>query len=421
MNRATVSQNVAVSPPPHNYQSKNLKSTVDQLAALGGDPLYEQPLHVGSPNLPPRDSLYAAIDRILDNRWLTNNGEMVQAFEQRICDMLGVRNCVATVNGTAGIEIAIRAAELTGEIILPSFTFIATAHAAAWLGLNPIFCDVDPATHNIDPALIESLITERTSAIMAVHVWGRPCALDQLAEVSARHGLHLLYDAAHAFGCSVGTRPIGNFGNAEIFSFHATKFVSCFEGGAVVTNDDAYADRMRLMRNFGFSGKDNIVELGINAKLSEVCAAMGLCSLDIMPDIVAQNRQNYEDYKAQLSTVPGITPIDYAAGSENNYQYVVAEVDPERYGMDRDTLVALLDAERIFARRYFYPGCHQAEPYIGSQVWELPHTEALASRVISLPSGLNTKRQDITRVSQLIRFLQQNAAEINQALEEGGG
>lgn len=395
-----------------------MKRTVDQLAAFGGTPLFEQPLHVGSPNLPEREQLYRRIDRILDNRWLTNNGEMVQAFENEIEKMLGVRHCIATVNGTAAIEVAIRAAHLSGEIILPSFTFVATAHAVAWLGLKPVFCDVDPETHNLDPATIEPLITERTSAIMGVHVWGRPCATDAVAEIAGRHGLHVLYDAAHAFGCSDGRRHVGNFGHAEMFSFHATKFINSFEGGAVVTNDDDYADRMRLMRNFGFRGKDNIIELGINAKLNEVCAAMGLCSLEIMPRIIDANRRSYESYRERLGGIPGISLIHYDPGIDNNYQYVVAEVDEAGFGLSRDQLATLLEAEGVIARRYFYPGCHQTAPYRDGGPYDLPRTEALARRVLSLPAGANARAEDVEGVASLVRFLQQNAAAVREKLAE---
>ncbi len=396
-----------------------MKRNIDQLAIFGGTPLFDEPLHVGSPNLPPRDQLYSRIDRILDNRWLTNNGEMVQEFERRICELLGVRHCIATVNGTAGIEIAIRAAGLSGEIIVPSFTFVATAHAVEWLGLEAVFCDIDPATHNLDPSRVEELITDRTAAIMGVHVWGRPCDLDALAEIAARRRLHLLYDAAHAFGCSSeGGRHLGNFGDAEVFSFHATKFVNCFEGGAVVTNDDDYAERMRLARNFGFCGKDNVIALGINAKLSEVCAAMGLCSMDMMEDVIAANERNYADYRELLGGVPGIRFIDYDPGIRNNFQYAVAEVDADAFGLTRDELVTLLDAERIIARRYFYPGCHQLAPYADRRDWSLPHTEAVANCVVSLPNGLQTGADDVARVAGLISFLQSHADAVTNRLAE---
>ena len=179
-------------------------------------------------------------------------------------------------NATVALEIAIRAMGMSGEVIVPSFTFVATAHALQWQEITPVFCDIDPRTHNLDPNRIEEMITPRTTGIIGVHVWGRPCAVDALAEIAQRRHLKLLFDAAHAFGCSYQGQMIGNFGDAEVFSFHATKFFNTFEGGAVVTNDDELAAKMRLMKNFGFHGYDNVIYVGTNGKMSEVSAAMGL-------------------------------------------------------------------------------------------------------------------------------------------------
>src|SRR4051794_25016690 len=197
-----------------------------------------------------------------DKRWFSNQGPYVREFEDKLSKLLGVKHCIPVCNGTIAMELAIRALDLKGEVIVPSFTFISAAHALQWQEITPVFCDVDPKTHNLDPKKIEAMITPRTTAIVAVHTWGRPCEVDTLSRVARRNDLRLLFDAAHAFGCSHEGRAIGNFGDAEVFSFHATKFFNTFEGGAVATNDDELAARIRLMKNFGFQGNDNVVYIG---------------------------------------------------------------------------------------------------------------------------------------------------------------
>src|SRR5690606_11646345 len=224
------------------------KSRLDQLALRGGFPEFAEPLHVGRPNQGDRATLMRRIEGVLDRNWLTNDGPLVEELEQRIAADLGVRHCVAMCNGTIALEIAIRAAGLTGEVIVPSFTFVATAHALQWQGITPVFCDVEPFTHTIDPARVEELITPRTSGIVGVHVWGRACAVDELTAIAHRNNLALLFDAAHAFGCTYRQQRLGSFGDAEVFSFHATKFMNSCEGGAITTNDDAFAEKVRLMR-----------------------------------------------------------------------------------------------------------------------------------------------------------------------------
>ncbi len=255
------------------------------LAVLGGVPAFAEPLHVGRPNVPDRAKLLQRIEGALDRRWFTNDGPLVQEFEAALVRQLQVKHVVAMCNGTTALEIAIRALELKGEVIVPSFTFVATAHALQWQEITPVFADIEPATHLIDPAQVERLITPRTTGIIGVHTWGRPCDVAALAEIADRRGLTLLFDAAHAMGCTHRGVPIGRFGAAEVFSFHATKCVHSFEGGAVATNDDDLAEKLRLMRNFGFAGYDRVVYLGINGKLSEIHAAMGLTSLEDLPRV----------------------------------------------------------------------------------------------------------------------------------------
>lgn len=366
----------------------------------------EKPLYVGTPNVGDREALLARINDMLDRRWLSNNGPLVQEFEKKICDLLGVKHAVAMCNATVALEIASKALDLKGEVILPSYTFIATAHALQWQGITPIFADIDPESHNIDPSKIEALITPHTTGIVGVHVWGRACDTEAIEAIAAKHNLRVMYDASHGFGCSVGGRMLGNFGACEVFSFHATKFINCFEGGAVVTNDDALAEKMRLMRNFGFKGFDNVIYLGVNGKMSEVCAAMGLTNLEAMEDIVAVNRRNYLAYCEELQSVAGVSVIRYDQAEKNNYQYVVIEVDPDVCPRTRDEIVEALHAENVIARKYFWPGCHRMEPYRTTQpeVWKsLPETERVAAKVIVLPTGQTVDEATVRRVCGIIK------------------
>jgi len=396
-----------------------VKTCLSDLAIFGGAPAFAQELHVGRPNIGDRQRLVQRLEDLLDRRWLTNNGPFVQEFEQRVADFLRTKHCVVMCNATVALEIAIRALKLHGEVIVPSFTFIATAHALQWQEITPVFCDVDPVTHNLDPARVEVMITPRTTGIIGVHVWGRPCAIEALSEIAQRRGLKLMFDAAHAFGNSYKGRMIGNFGQAEVFSFHATKFFNTFEGGAVTTNDDDLAARMRLMKNFGFSGYDNVIYVGTNGKMSEISAAMGLTGLESLEEFIAANRRNYAAYQAGLQDMPGIQLIVYDETEACNYQYIIVEVDEATAGISRNDLVRVLHAENVLARRYFFPGCHEMEPYrsyfphAGSL---LPETNRLAQRVMSLPTGTAVGPEEIETLCAIIRLAVGNSGELSNRL-----
>ncbi len=376
------------------------------MAILGAPPAFDSPVHVGGPNLPDRDRLHHLLDGILDRGWLTNNGPLVQEFERQLRQHLGVKHCIALCNATVGLELAARALKLTGEVIVPAFTFVATAHALKWLGLDPVFCDVDYATHNLDPKRLEQLITPRTSAVLGVHLWGRPCDIEALEAICAGYGLHLFFDAAHAFGCTYKGRPIGAFGRLEVFSFHATKFLNTFEGGAIATNSDALAREIRLLLNFGFAGYDTVVSLGVNGKMSEMAAAMGLASLERVDAAIETNHAHHARYAAAFEAVAGVQLLNYDTMERHNYQYVVLDIDSDAAGLSRDELVAVLWAEQVHARRYFSPGCHRMSPYAADERWRLaplPMTERLADRLLTLPTGTSVRAEDIDAIAAIIR------------------
>jgi dTDP-4-amino-4,6-dideoxygalactose transaminase len=395
-----------------------LKARAEDLAVFGRPPAFDAPLHVGRPNVGRAEAVLERIGGALASRRLTNGGPMVQEFERRVAEAAGVRHCVATCNATTALAVLARALGLTGEVIVPSFTFVATVHALRWLGLTPVFCDVDEQTHHVDPGQVEALVGPATSAILAVHLWGRTCDTEALEEVAARHRLALLFDASHAFSCARGGRAVGGGGDAEVFSFHATKVVNTFEGGAIVTGRADVAARARRMINFGFAGYDTVVGLGINGKMSEAGAAMGLTGLDSLDEFVARNRANFEAYGQGLAGLPGLRLLAADPGDRTHHHYVVVEVDAARAGLTRDEIVEALQAENVLARRYFHPGCHRMEPYRTEQPdagRRLPVTERLADRVLQLPTGTAVDGADVAAVCALVRLALGAAARVRGA------
>ena len=375
-----------------------------ELAVCGTHPTFSEPLHVGRPNVGDETEFLRLTQELLQRRWLTNNGPLVQELERKIAHLHGVKHCVAMSNGTVALEIAIRALGLEGEVIVPSYTFVATAHALYWQGITPVFADIDPTTHNLDPNAVRRMITPRTTGLIGVHLWGRPAPVLALQQIADEHGLNLMYDSAHAFASSVGGTRIGGFGRCEVLSFHATKVYNTFEGGAVLTNEDELAETMRLMRNFGFAGFDNVIHPGTNGKMPEINAAMGLVNLAALDRFIATNQRNYEMYLHLLSTADGIQILKHDPANNPNYQYMVIEVDARI----RDQVVAGLHAENILARKYFWPGCHRMKPYhdlFPHAGLLLPATQNIAGRVIVLPTGTAVNATDIAKIADILSIL----------------
>jgi dTDP-4-amino-4,6-dideoxygalactose transaminase len=385
---------------------KSIQSTKD-LAINGARPAFNETLHVGSPNLGCRKDLDRYLDEVYERNWLTNNGPLVQKLENQIADHHDVKHCVAMTNGTIALEISIRALELRGEVIVPSYTFIATAHSLHWQAITPVFADIDLVTHNLDPMAVRQMITPNTTGIIGVHLWGRCAPVEELQDIADEFELKLLFDAAHAFGCSHKGQMIGRFGACEVLSFHATKFFNTFEGGAVLTNDDELAEKMRLMRNFGFAGLDNVIHPGTNGKMNEISAAMGLVNFESLDKIKTMNLENWRLYCERLADVPGISVLQFDESESNNYQYVVLELG-EKCLIKRDDFVEALHAENIRARKYFWPGCHKMKPYL--QLYPraglmLPVTERVAEGVVVLPTGALVSKDAIIAVTSIIRVL----------------
>jgi len=390
-------------------------------AVCGGTPCFSHPRYVGTPTIPDRAVLHARLDEMLDARRLTNDGPFVKELEKRLSDLNGGVEVVTVCNATIGLQLLMRALDVAGEVIVPSFTFVATAHACLWEGLDPVFVDVDPVTHVIDPDQVTARLTERTAAIVGVHLWGRMCPVRELERVAHGHGVPLIFDAAHALGCTYQGMPMGGLGTASVVSFHATKFIQSLEGGAILTPDRQLAERVRLMRNFGFTGYDRVAAIGTNAKLDEFSAAMGLGSLEGIDALVARNSGNRAAYRRALSGIPGLALYEYDETEANNYQYLIVSVDSEKSPFTRDEIVQILHSENVIARRYFAPGCHRSPPYTsmpGTVRGPLPVTEQLADTLFAMPTGSAVDLDDISLIGDCLRGAVAYSGQVGMALRQ---
>lgn len=350
--------------------------------------------------MPDKDLVIKRFSEVLENQWLTNMGPSSLELEEHICELLGVKHCVVVCNGTIGLELLQRALDLNGEVIIPAFTFVATAHSLRWQHIDPVFCDVKLDDHLIDPDKVEELITPKTTGIMAVPIWGQPCANSKLQDLAYKYGLKLIYDSAHGFGCKDGDCHIGTFGDAEVFSFHATKVFSTGEGGAITTNSDKLAEKLRLMRNFGFTNLDRVDHIGTNAKMSEFAAAYGLANLPQLDSIISHNKLIHQTYLELFSGMPEISFLQYNFNGRSNYQYVVARVPKNK----RDSLLSYFHRHDVLVRRYFFPGCHRMQPYLSEEKYikvNLDNTETIASEILIFPTGQQMKTDDVSFIRDL--------------------
>lgn len=382
--------------------------------ALGNNtPLFEEPLYVGKPLDMDPLVFDQGVQASLENRWLTNYGPNVQAFEAELAHYLQVKHCIVLGNCTLGLMIlpTLLGLKPGDEIIVPSFTFVATAHAMAFQGFQVRFCEVNPLTHQMDLNHVKTLISQKTKAIVGVHLWGNTADLTELENLAEEQGLQLFFDAAHAFGCSYQGQFIGRFGRAEVLSFHATKFLSACEGGAILTQDDALAEAVRQAINFGFVDYDKVTGLGINAKMSELHAAYGLASLAQAPKNRAHLTHNYTLYQKGIKDNPDFVLMGYPADETRNFQYIVLECQKES-AFTRDQWVQILHRENVIARRYFFPGCHRLEPYRTQSALQLPFTEALSERVLVLPTGTQMTEQDIQKLTVFLSDVGKNPRDV---------
>lgn len=391
-------------------------------ALLGAAPAFAEPLPVGQLYFPSRERYEAAFRGIFERQYYTEYGPLCQQLEERLQAFLGVRHVICVTNATIGLMMVANAMELTKKVILPSFTFIASAQSLTWAGLEPVFCDVDPKTHQIAIDQIDALIDKDVSAIMGVHLWGGACDPEALEKLAASYGVQLYFDAAHAFGCRINEINIGNFGSAEVFSFHATKVLSASEGGCICTNDDVLAARLRKMRSSAGADKQGNVLKTVNGRMSEAQAAIALMSLEDFPENQNNNEVLYQVYQTHLAAVPGMHLVKPSGISFSNYQYVVCQVDENKFGLPRDLLIDLLRAENVVARRYFYPGLHRSTPYAHDYpqyLDRLPNTDRLSASCIQLPIGALVTPQAVEKVCNILKLAHFSAPAIRAKLEFG--
>jgi len=404
---------------PASARSSVLASSTP--AVLGGAPAFDEPIYVTRPRVPPAPRFNALLAQIFEARWFTNNGAIVRELEAALAERLGVAFCRTFCNGTAALQVALRALDLHGEVITTPFTFPATVHAIEWNALTPVFCDIDRNTYNLDPARVAELITPRTSAILAVHVFGNPCEVDALAALGRAHGLRIVYDAAHAFGVRHRGRPIGQFGDVSILSFHATKLFHTAEGGALMGPDASKVARLELLRNFGIVNQDEVCGVGLNGKLSELHAALGLALLDDVDAELAARAKLAARYGEGLAGIAGLSSQQPAPETEHNHAYSIIEVDAEAFGLSRDELHAALGAERIVTRKYFHPLCSQNVAYRGlpsADPQRLPNAHAVAARVLCLPLYGELAADAVDRIIERIRALHAAAPRVRAALQQ---
>lgn len=353
--------------------------------------------------LPPMEEYIREIEVLWENRWLTNMGQKHQMLAQKLCELMDVEYTALFTNGHLALEFGLEALELSGEVITTPFTFASTTQAIVRCGLTPVFCDISPDDFTMDASKIESLITPRTSAIMPVHVYGNICNVEEIERIAKKHGLKVIYDAAHAFGEEYNGRNVGSFGDLSMFSFHATKVFHTIEGGALTCHSKQMFDRISALKNFGQYTPEDIGETGGNAKMSEFQAAMGLCNLRYLEDTIAARKKAADVYRTRLRDVAGITVCPEDPKVKSNYSYFPITVDPEIFGISRDRLQERLLEKGILTRKYFYPATNDFRCYQGKfEIQETPIAKKMAERVLVLPLYPELSEEDAEKICALI-------------------
>lgn len=364
----------------------------------------KKPIYVTQPHLPPLEEFYPYLEKIWENKILTNGGPFHQQLERALCEYLGVEHLALFSNGTIALVTALQALRITGEVITTPYSFVATAHSLLWNGIKPVFVDVDPVTLNLDPARIEAAITPQTTAIMPVHCYGNPCNVEAIQKIADNYNLRVIYDAAHAFGVQTKNGSVLKYGDLSVLSFHATKVFNTFEGGAIICPDAKTKLRIDQLKNFGFVDELTVVAPGINGKMSEINAAFGMLQLQGVDQAIARRQEIDTMYRRLLKNVKGIRCLDDAGQEVSNYSYFPILVEDD-YPLDRDALFQKLKDQSVFARRYFYPLISDFPMYRGlpsANSANLPIANRAAKQVLCLPIYPNLADDDVERVASLI-------------------
>lgn len=360
---------------------------------------------VTSPLLPDLEDFHGLLKQIWNSKYITNNGEFHKQLEKELAEYLKVPFVSLFTNGTLPLITALQALRITGEVITTPYSFVATTHALWWNGIKPVFVDIDPKTGNLDPEKIEAAITPKTTAIMPVHVYGKPCDTKRIQEIADRYGLKIIYDAAHAFGVEVNGESVLNAGDMSTLSFHATKVFNTIEGGAMVMHDEMTKHRIDYLKNFGFAGETVVVGPGINSKMDELRAAYGILNLRQVDEAIEARHQVAIAYRQALRDVKGISFFDDMPNVKHNYSYFPIFIDETKYGMSRDDLYMKMKASNVLGRRYFYPLISEFSTYRGlesANPQNLPNAHRMANSVICLPMHHQLSSNDIERILDLI-------------------
>lgn len=358
-------------------------------------------INVTSSSMPPFDEYLEKIKPLWETRWLTNCGSLHNLLETNLEKYLDINNVVLMNNGHMALYSAIKSLNLTGEVITTPFTFISTTNAIVQNGLTPVFCDIDPQTCTIDPKEIEKLITEKTSAIVAVHVYGNVCDVEAIERIAEKYNLKVIYDSAHAFGIKYKGKTIANFGDISMMSFHATKVFHTIEGGAVLFKNSELKKKIQSLRNFGFISQEEANVDGMNCKMNEFQAAMGLCNLKYIEDEIQKRKRVVERYQDKLKDVKGITCWEKQQDVTSNYIYFPIFIDKEKYGLNRDELALILEQNGIVARKYFYPITSNFECYKKYKL-NTPIAEKISQNVLTLPLYSDLSFDNVDRICDII-------------------
>jgi len=364
------------------------------------------PIYVTQPSLPPLEEFNEYLKKIWENKILTNNGPFHQQLEKELCEYLGVKYISLFSNGTLALITALQTLKITGEVITTPYSFVATTHALWWNNIKPVFVDIDPITLNLDPEKIESAITPQTTAILPVHVYGNPCEVEKIKKIADTYGLKVIYDACHTFGVTIKGIPVLNFGDLSVMSFHATKVFNTFEGGAIVCHDEATKKRINNLKNFGFTDETTVVTPGINAKMNEVQAAMGLLQLKHIDSLIEKRKKVAELYRDQLKNIEGISFLEDLTDIKHCYSYFPVFIDKEKYGKTRDEVYDELKKNNIYGRRYFYPLISQFPTYRGlesARQGKMPFAEKASEEVICLPFYSNLQTDEVNSVCNFLK------------------
>lgn len=366
----------------------------------------DNPILVTRPLLPPLEEFQVYLKDIWKSEFLTNNGKNHQALEKALCSHLGVKYISLFSNGTLALVTALQALRITGEVITTPYSFVASTHSLWWNNIKPVFVDIDPVSLNIDPNKIEEAITPHTTAILPVHVYGTPCDVKRIKKIADTYGLKVIYDACHTFGVKIAGIPVLNFGDLSVMSFHATKVFHTFEGGAIVCHDKNTKKHIDNLKNFGFLDETTVVVPGINAKMNEVSAAMGLLQLKYINGAVSRRKDISEKYRKGLKGVSGLFCLEEIKNVQHCYPYFPILIDEKKYGKTRDALYEELKKHNVFGRRYFYPLISQFPTYKGlesAQPGRMPVAERITKEVLCLPIYPALQADQIEFIVKIIR------------------